>query len=75
MSDPATYRTKEEVDSYRKQDPIVILQDQMLEAGIVRDAEIKELDVRCKTIAEEAVKFAEESEKPTLESLYEDILA
>jgi pyruvate dehydrogenase E1 component subunit alpha len=74
MSDPATYRTKEEVDSYRKQDPIVILQDQMLEAGIVGEAEIKELDARCKTIAEEAVKFAEASEKPALETLWEDVV-
>jgi len=74
MSDPATYRTKEEVDSYRKQDPILILQERMLEAGIVPESAVKELDGQCKAKAEEAVKFAEESEAPAVETLWEDVL-
>lgn len=75
MSDPAKYRTREELDGYRNQDPITILQDRMLEEGILAEEIYKEMDKKCKDIANESVKFAEQSEEPPLEAMYEDIYA
>lgn len=75
MSDPAKYRTKEEVEEYRNQDPIIILENKMTEAGLLTKEEYTEIDKRCKNIANESVRFAEESEEPPLEAMYEDIYA
>lgn len=75
MSDPAKYRTKDELDAYRNQDPITILQDRMLEEGILTEEEYKKIDKKCKDIANDSVEFAEKSEEPPLEAMYEDIYA
>ena len=75
MSDPAKYRTKEELTGYRDQDPITILQSKMLEEGILTEEEYKEMDKKCKDIANDSVTFAEESDEPPLEAMYEDIYA
>lgn len=75
MSDPAKYRTKEELEEYRNQDPVIILQSRMLEEGLLTQEEYKELDKRCKDISNESVRFAEESAEPPLEAMYEDIYA
>lgn len=75
MSDPAKYRTKEELEQYRQQDPILILKKDMLDVGYLTEEEFQQLDERVKKICEEAVKFAEESPEPPLEELYSDIYA
>jgi pyruvate dehydrogenase E1 component alpha subunit len=75
MSDPARYRTKEELEKYKSQDPITILRKKMADAGLLTDEEFKELDNKCKEIVNESVRFAEESEEPPLEAIYEDIYA
>jgi pyruvate dehydrogenase E1 component alpha subunit len=75
MSDPGTYRTKEELTSYKEQDPIVILKQRLLEAGILDEAAYGELDKECKRIAQESAQFAEASEEPPLSDLYEDVYA
>lgn len=75
MSDPATYRTKDEVAEYKEQDPIIILKSKMLAAGILTENQYKEIDENAKRIAKEAVDFAEKSETPGLDTMYEDIYA
>lgn len=75
MSDPATYRTKEEVAKYKLQDPIVILKDKMVSAGMFTEDEYAVMDKDCKSIVAEAVEFAEQSRQPEIETLYEDVLA
>jgi pyruvate dehydrogenase E1 component alpha subunit len=75
MSDPAKYRTPEELDSYKKQDPILILKSRMEESGHLTEEAYAALDAECKSVCDEAVKFAEESPEPELSSLGEDILA
>lgn len=75
MSDPAKYRTREELEEYRQQDPILLLKNAMVEKNIITEEEYKKIDDECKVIANQAVEFAEKSEEPPLESLYEDILA
>lgn len=74
MSDPAKYRTREELDSYKKQDPLIILRRQMEEAGQLTEKDFEKLDGEIREICSEAVKFSEESPEPALSTLYEDVL-
>lgn len=75
MSDPAKYRTKDELDGYKKQDPIIVLKAQMMEAGLLDEEEFKQIDKECKEVAQKSVDFAEKSDEPPVESIYEDIFA
>jgi pyruvate dehydrogenase E1 component alpha subunit len=75
MSDPAKYRTREELDSYKLQDPVQILKNTMIQQGILGDEEYQELDRVTRGQCEDAVKFAEESPEPTEEILYQDVFA
>jgi pyruvate dehydrogenase E1 component alpha subunit len=74
MSDPAKYRTKEELEEYRQQDPILILKDRLVASGQLTEEAYKKMDDRSRQEAEEAAAFAEQSPEPPLESLYEDVL-
>jgi pyruvate dehydrogenase E1 component alpha subunit len=74
MSDPAKYRTKDELQEYRQQDPILILKDRLIKAGDLSEEAYQKIDTECKTISVESVQFAEESPEPALESLYQDVL-
>jgi pyruvate dehydrogenase E1 component alpha subunit len=74
MSDPAKYRTREELESYRLQDPILILKSKMAEAGFLNEQEYETIDSTIKAQCQDAVAFAEESPEPDLEMLYENVL-
>jgi pyruvate dehydrogenase E1 component alpha subunit len=75
MRDPAAavYRTKDEVDEWKKSDPIVLLWDRMSRDGIITDAEYKEMDKEINLVIEEAVRFADASPEPPLEELLTDV--
>jgi pyruvate dehydrogenase E1 component alpha subunit len=75
MSDPAKYRTKEELKEFQEQDPIVILQKLLVEEGLTDEETLKNMDKRIKERCQEAVDFAEGSEEPPMEALYHDVLA
>ena len=75
MSDPATYRTKEELAQYRKQDPIIILKDRLENWNLLDHDQYDAMDTECKNIAARAVEFAESAPLPTVESMYEDLYA
>lgn len=75
MSDPAKYRTREEVEQYKQQDPILILQHLMTENQVITEKELAEMDAEIKAICEESVQFSEQSKEPAPEALYQDILA
>jgi pyruvate dehydrogenase E1 component alpha subunit len=75
MSDPQKYRTKEEVESYRKHDPILIYQDRLLAEKIIKDADVQALENQIEALVAEAVAFAESSPEPALPTLFEDIYA
>lgn len=70
MSDPATYRTKEELDKYRNEDPIVGFKSTLLSEGKLDEARFQELDREAKRLAADSVRFAEESPEPPLEDLH-----
>ena len=73
MSDPAKYRTKEEVDEVKKtRDPIDLIKALLAEAGAAED-ELKAIDNDIKAIVAEAVQFAQESPEPDPSELYTDV--
>ena len=75
MSDPAKYRTKEEVERVRKEsDPLDNLRDRMDKAGFLDEAELKEMDRKVKEIVGQAAEFAQTSPEPDPSELYTDIL-
>ncbi|MBL8666562.1 MAG: pyruvate dehydrogenase (acetyl-transferring) E1 component subunit alpha [Rhodospirillales bacterium] len=75
MSDPAKYRSKEEVASYRKEhDPIDGLRSYMEQHGIGDEASFKAIDKEIKEIVNEAAEFAQTSPEPDPSELWTDVL-
>ncbi|MDZ3837365.1 MAG: pyruvate dehydrogenase (acetyl-transferring) E1 component subunit alpha [Rhodospirillales bacterium] len=75
MSDPAKYRTKEEVAKMRKEsDPLDTLRGFMLERQLVDEAKLKEIDREVRAIVNESAEFAQTSPEPDPSELYTDIL-
>ena len=75
MSDPGRYRTREELETYRQQDPLLLLSGHMQDAGLLTKEEYAEMDKRAKQIAQDSVDFSENSPEPELDELYTDIYA
>ncbi len=75
MSDPAKYRTREELSTYKQQDPILILKNAMVEENMLDEDEYRKIDDDIKSVCRNAVDFAEESPEPDPSALYDDILA
>ncbi|MEM6268253.1 MAG: pyruvate dehydrogenase (acetyl-transferring) E1 component subunit alpha [Bacteroidota bacterium] len=73
MSDPAKYRTKEELEAKKAEDPIVDLKAYLLEHNISTEEVLKEIDVKVKKVVADSVTFAEESPYPDASELYEDV--
>ncbi len=75
MSDPAKYRTKEEVQRVRaERDPIDQLREKILESNLADEDALKALDRDVKDIVTEAAEFAQNSPEPDPSELYTDIL-
>ena len=70
VSDPAKYRTKEELQEYKDRDPIGKLEARILELGIADQAWVDNMQASIKEEIEEAVKFAEASPYPDPSELY-----
>lgn len=74
MGDPGTsYRTKEEIEEWRKKDPIERLRNQLLQNKMATESEIEEIHSATLRELDEAVKFATESPEPKVEEALEDI--
>jgi pyruvate dehydrogenase E1 component alpha subunit len=73
MSDPGKYRTKEEVEEYKAQDPIEKVLKTIQENKYATEAEIEAINERVKAAVEESVQFAEESPYPDPSELYKDV--
>lgn len=71
MSDPASYRTKEQLEKYRLDDPITRLRAQLTREGSLTNEQFDAMDKAAKDAAVASVKFAEESAEPPLEKLYD----
>jgi len=76
MSDPAKYRTREEVDDVREHnDPIKRCEQRIFDGGHADEAALKKIDAEIKAIVKEAAEFSLESAEPAPEELFTDILA
>ncbi len=75
MSDPAKYRSKEEVQKMRKEsDPIDNLRHTILEGGFATEDQLKDIDKEIKSIVTAAAEYAQQSPEPDESELYTDIL-
>jgi pyruvate dehydrogenase E1 component alpha subunit len=76
MSDPAKYRTREEVSKMREErDPIDSLRKLMQEQGVADEDAIKDVDKDVKSVVNDAAKFAQESPEPDESELWTDVYA
>jgi pyruvate dehydrogenase E1 component alpha subunit len=75
MSDPAKYRTKEEVEEYRNQDPIQVVLNHIREKKWATDEELEKINAEVKDAVQDTVTFSEESPFPEAKELYEDVYA
>jgi pyruvate dehydrogenase E1 component alpha subunit len=75
MADPEEYRTKEEVEEWRKRDPIETFGKRLTDDGVLSDKDLAKLDEEAIATVDEAVKFADKSPFPDLASLYDDVYA
>jgi pyruvate dehydrogenase E1 component alpha subunit len=72
VSDPAKYRTKEELEEYKEQDPVYKIQETIVSSGIATQAEVDAVLESVNQEIEEAMEFAENSSYPLPSELYED---
>lgn len=72
VSDPAKYRSKEEVEEYKEKDPVKTTEDYILSKGIATELEIQAIKDKIKAEIDEAVQFAEASPYPDPSALYTD---
>ena len=75
MSDPAKYRTKEEVEEYKAQDPIQRVLKTIQEKKYATEEELEKINKQVKDQVAEAVNFAEESAFPEASELWDDVYA
>ena len=75
QADPQNYRTKEEVEEWKKKDPIVTFGAKLINEGIISQEVIDKIDSECSKTIKDAVEFASTSPKPLPEDIYKDIYA
>ena len=73
VSDPQKYRTKDEVEEYKDQDPIIKVRKTILENNFATEAALQEIDEKINGIVEASVKFAEDSPWPDDSEVLKDV--
>ncbi len=73
VGDPQTYRTKDEVEQWKKRDPIAMFRQRAVEGGKIPAAELDAIDASIKKEMEQAVEFARQSPEPEVEAALQDI--
>ncbi|WP_046758461.1 pyruvate dehydrogenase (acetyl-transferring) E1 component subunit alpha [Kordia jejudonensis] len=73
MSDAQKYRTKDEVEEYKKIDPITQVKETLLEKKYATEDEIAEMDKRVKALVKECEQFAEDSPYPEKSLMYDAV--
>ena len=73
MSDPAKYRTKEELEQYKEKDPINQVLKTIMDNKWATEEQIEGINEKVRNEVEESVRFAEESPYPDDNELYKDI--
>ncbi|HKB89366.1 MAG TPA: pyruvate dehydrogenase (acetyl-transferring) E1 component subunit alpha [Opitutaceae bacterium] len=75
VADPdQTYRTKEEIEEYRRtKDPITVFQNNLVAEGVLPDELIQAIDTAAREEADRSADFAEQSPYPTIEDITKDV--
>jgi pyruvate dehydrogenase E1 component alpha subunit len=75
MSDAVsgTYRTRDELETYRKRDPINLLKSQLLADKAIKDADVEAMDKEIAAAVQDAWDFADASPEPPIAALHEDV--
>ena len=73
VSDPQKYRTKEEVEEYKKQDPVNVTKNTIIKNKIATEKAIEAINKKVNDEINEALKFADESPYPEADAIYEDV--
>lgn len=73
MSDPAKYRTKEELESYKSKDPLEQVRVTILNNKFATEEQLEKIDKKIKEEVEASVKFAEESPYPSADEAFKDV--
>ncbi|MFL5820711.1 MAG: pyruvate dehydrogenase (acetyl-transferring) E1 component subunit alpha [Solirubrobacteraceae bacterium] len=73
MADPEEYRTREQVEEWRRRDPIKVFASRLVEEGVIDEDERERLDREAVEEVDRAVEFADSSPFPSPESLYDDV--
>ena len=71
--DAMVYPRKEEVEEWRRKDPIARVEKILIERGILSETECRALEAEVRQNVEEAVEYAENSPEPPIESIFEDV--
>lgn len=74
-SDRNLYRTKEEIEAWKKKDPIECFQKVLFETGVLTQDEAQQIHERAQARIEASVKFAEASPEPSLETIEDGVYA
>ena len=73
VSDPQKYRSKDEVEEYKDQDPLIKVRKTILDNNYATEATLQEIDEKINGIVEASVKFAEDSPWPDDSELLKDV--
>jgi len=75
MSDPAKYRSKDELESYKNLDPIDHVRAVILDNKWASEEDLEKIELKIKDVVNECVTFAEESPYPSTDEVYKDVYA
>jgi TPP-dependent pyruvate/acetoin dehydrogenase alpha subunit len=75
MSDPDLYRTKEEIEEWKKRDPILLFKSRLREWGLLTESDVAQIESEISAEVNEAVRFAETSPVEPVEDLLKDVCA
>jgi pyruvate dehydrogenase E1 component alpha subunit len=75
MSDPDTYRGKDEIKEWQQRDAILLLGEHLQKQKILSDKDIERIDEEVMSQVDDTVRFAEESPEPDIKDLFRDIYA
>lgn len=73
MSDPAKYRTKEEVEAYRAIDPVEVIKNLIIAKKYLKESDIEAIIEETDQLVEDSVVFADNSPFPDVDELYKDV--
>ena len=74
MSDPAKYRTKEELEERKNNDPIEQVKQMLIKDQKMAEEDVKAIDKEVREIIKEAAEFSQESPEPDPKELWTDVL-